>query len=404
MKLDAVQTLRGIAALLVVIYHIRAIERAALEGLGYPEAALLDTILANGFAGVDLFFVISGFIMVYVAGGASRGPATAAAFLFARASRIYPLWWLFAGLMALYFWSAYGVPLDLEDAINRGQSAGEHLIASFLLLPQPNFPVLGVGWTLVHEMYFYAVFALFLLAPQRWLPVLLFGWAGAVIAGSVAGLSGSFANDLVMLAFYPMTMEFILGAMVGLLVVSGRRLFPRFMTLAGMTLLILALVYHPDPETVPQNSLTSTLQWGRVVWFGLPSAILLYGLVGLELSGRFKAATLLSALGDWSYALYLSHMLTINGVKRAFPILADLGERVAGVPPQLTNLLRLGTPGAMDNLVFLAACVLSTVIVSWLSFRFFETPLLSVFGRLRQRFFHRPGESLKPVPIRAQVW
>jgi peptidoglycan/LPS O-acetylase OafA/YrhL len=99
MKLQSIQILRGIAALLVVIFHVRAQEMLAIGGNGLAEMPFLNGFVNNGFAGVDLFFVISGFIMVYVTDGVRPGIRSSLDFLFARATRIYPLWWFFSALM-----------------------------------------------------------------------------------------------------------------------------------------------------------------------------------------------------------------------------------------------------------------------------------------------------------------
>lgn len=407
MKLHSIQVLRALAALIVVVYHTKAIEGLMIEGLGSDEATIVNGFWAKGFSGVDLFFVISGFIMVYVTGRARAGTATATAFLFSRASRIYPLWWLFASVMAVYFWVAYGVPYDVQRTLGSDmieQTPILHLVFSYLLMPQPNWPVLGVGWTLIHEMYFYIGFSLLLLAPWRWRGWLIALWGAGVVAGSLAGLSAPFAGDFVQLIFYPMTLEFVLGAFAAMLVVNGYTFRPALVSGLGALLFIAALIWHPDPELNPQDGLMSTLQWGRVLWFGIPAAILVYGLAALDIGGRFRAHRLLVSIGDWSYALYLSHMLTLSALRRIFPVAADIGEHKLGLPTELADLLRVGTPGIADNLVFLATGLVASVIVAWLSYRFFETPLLRVFGRFRASLFDTRKLALHPAPIRASVW
>ena len=407
MKLGSIQVLRALAALIVVVYHTRAIEGLMIDGQGSGEATLVAGLWTKGFAGVDLFFVISGFIMVYVTGRARSGVTTATAFLFSRASRIYPLWWLFASVMAVYFWVAYGVPYDVQRTLGAGmieQTPILHLVFSYLLLPQPNWPVLGVGWTLIHEMYFYLGFSLLLLAPWRWRGWLIGLWGAGVIAGSLAGLSAPFAGNFVELVFYPMTLEFVLGAFVAMLVVNGYIFRPALVSALGALLFIAAMIFHPDPELRPQDGLMSTLQWGRVIWFGIPAAILLYGLAALDIRGRFRSPRFLVSIGDWSYALYLSHMLVLSALKRIFPFAADIAEYRLGIPAPVADLLRVGTPGIADNLLFALTGIVASVIVAWLSYRFFEQPVLRAFGRIRARLFDTRKLGLHPAPIRAAVW
>jgi len=85
-RLDHIQALRGIAALMVVVSHLLIIERK------YSVDQILGEWAVFGMAGVDLFFVISGFIMVYVMWDRPRGVKASAEFLWGRASRIYPLY------------------------------------------------------------------------------------------------------------------------------------------------------------------------------------------------------------------------------------------------------------------------------------------------------------------------
>src|SRR4051812_41188007 len=150
-KLLSIQYLRAVATLTVVAAH--------------ATASLFDF----GEAAVSLFFVISGFVMVYV----SRRETTPAAFLWARFVRVVPLYWaitLFVGL-------TYG-------------SEATHLLLSLALWPHPGpagqgWPVVGQGWTLVFEVFFYVVFAATLLGSARIRPWLV---ASIFVALYLAGL------------------------------------------------------------------------------------------------------------------------------------------------------------------------------------------------------------------------
>ncbi len=363
------------------------------------EAPMVGGLFRNGYAGVDLFFVISGFIIVYVTGRAAPGGKAVGSFLFARVARIFPPWWLFASALAVYLWYAYGAPWDVEELARENRSPIWHLFASYALLPQDDFPVLGVGWTLIHEMHFYLVFALLLLLPFRLRIAGLLTWGGVVLAGGLAGLAAPFASNYLLLAFSPLTLEFLMGAGVALLVVNGYRWRPGLIAIVGMSGFGLALNFHNldlDPDW--------TLTWGRVLWFGLPSAVLTYGLVSLDLEGRFRAPPGLPAIGDWSYALYLSHMIVLSAIHRAAFAAANLGEAYLGVPSWAANLLRVGLPGRLDNLFLVFGGVTACLIVAWLTYRLFERPVLRLASRLRARLFRGQPRGLEPQPIRAMVW
>ncbi|MEL6246042.1 MAG: acyltransferase [Pseudomonadota bacterium] len=400
MRLTSIQALRGFAALLVFAYHLSFVERDAIAANGLSETALVGGLWTNGYAGVDLFFVISGFIMVFVTGAATPSGHTSGAFLFARAARIYPLWWIFATAMALYYLSVYGIPYDVEREMHGqvlDQNPALHLFYSYMLLPQGNWPVLGVGWTLVHELYFYVVFAAFLLLPRRYLPALLAGWAFVVTGGWWMGWSGVFANDLPALIFYPMTIEFILGAFVGLAVVNGWRFRPRLISSLAAVAFVIALALQGAEDE-------ALLQWGRVLWYGVPCALVVYGVACLDIVGEWRMPKIFTDIGDWSYALYLSHMLTLSALRRALPEAADSLEALDGPIAGLAPLLRVGTPGLADNIVFLVLAIVTTLAVAWASHRYLERPLLRLAGKMRAGLFDASRTNLRPLPLRASVW
>lgn len=388
--------LRAIAALLVLLYHVELIELRMIAEAGGSERPVSAGLWTNGFAGVDMFFVISGFVMAYVSGRAQAGPATAGAFLFARVARVYPAWWLYAGLAMLAFTILTGMPWNAAN-LSDGVSPAWHLIASFALLPQPDLPVLIVGWTLVHEMHFYLVFCLLLLMPYRFRLAALVLWAGIVIAGALAGASAPYPATYLQLATHPLSLEFLLGAAAATAAVNGVRIAPGLATLVGAVGFAAALILY---QIQPGWALT----WERVIWFGLPAALLVYGIASLEILGRLKAPPLMVALGDWSYALYLGHILVLSTLRHALPRLANLVEGLPGAAAGWADYLRVGAPGPVDNLLFSGASIIASLIVAWATFRYFERPALHAASALRRRMFTQASARLQPVPIRAAIW
>ena len=123
-KIVNIQALRGIAVLLVVAYHLTKIEAK----YGHGER-LLTTLATIGMSGVDLFFVISGFVMVTVTRGWFRKDGALAHFLYHRFKRIYPIYWFYSLLILAIF-------LLKPDMVNSSQGGNVNIISSFLLLPQ----------------------------------------------------------------------------------------------------------------------------------------------------------------------------------------------------------------------------------------------------------------------------
>src|ERR1700757_1478274 len=137
-EIRTIQTARAIAANLVIFSHLFLVQAR------YTAGTVLPAFTLYGIAGVDLFFVISGFIMVAVA-GRDRGPIE---FLWRRVTRIYPTYWL-VSLAVL------ATALLAPTLVNSSITTPISLWRSFLLIPDRTFPLLAVGWTLVYEMYFY---------------------------------------------------------------------------------------------------------------------------------------------------------------------------------------------------------------------------------------------------------
>ena len=369
--LDSVQALRGLAAMLVVIYHVTGVQKA--EFVTGPVPALWE----RGYAGVDMFFVISGFILTYITHTYARGLQTAGRFLYARATRIYPLWWIFAAVLPAYFLLAYGtITQPGDDTLQAAGGTGgwAYVAKSLLLWPQADLPVLSVGWTLVHEVFFYLVFSLALLVRRALLPFLLAGWAGLTLAVSwllPAAATGS--SPELALATSHLTLEFIAGAFVGLAVRRRLVFLPRTLFLLGTAGFIAAMaLYTAEP-------MQGRLLMGRVAVYTLPCCAILYGCVTLEQQRGLTVPAWSVALGNWSYALYLAHLLVMIGVLRLF--------RIAGetLPEGLRPYLAVEAPGLAGNLVFSVAVIALSIAVSALVHRHVEQPLLAFTRKIIRR-------------------
>jgi len=363
-KLDSVQALRGLAALLVAVYHCAGIQKEGLDPSRTAEVSLLSGIWDRGYAGVDLFFVISGFIMVYVTHGKSYNRKDIGRFIYNRVTRIYPLWWVFASVMALYFLITYGqfAPPDRVSEMN----SLAYLIKSYLLIPQYHVPILGVGWTLIHEIYFYIIFAGFLFFDRKRLPLLLTFWMALTIFGAFMGLNDTNARGYPSLISSLLTLEFIAGAFAALLITHAVFMFEKACLILGVISVILALTFYTDTG----RDLTL---WGRVVVYTIPFTLITYGAVACERKGDISYPKFLISLGDWSYTLYLSHFLVFLTIRRVLEY----------VEPFLPKPLHFQAQGWIDNLVFTIVALAATIIFSALCYRFIERPLL----KLSRRFF-----------------
>ena len=380
MRLQSIQVLRGFAAFCVAMNHLVSFERETIEQNGFTEQSLAGGLWVNGFAGVDLFFVISGFIMVYVTTGRERSMSTVGDFFLARVIRIYPLWWLFMLTMAGVFLVVHGTPYHPEEFAKTDAGVVAYMLKSTFLIPQEGLPILGVGWTLIHEMYFYLVFGLFLFLPQRYLPIMLGIWGVLVLASYPAGLTNANPDSLLHLATYPMTTEFVLGAFAGLLYFRFQLPGQLAILIAfiGAASFIVAMSLFKNTAG-PEAGVWATLHWGRVICFGLPSVLLVYGLANLEKVKEISLPKWMVYLGDISFALYLCHTIVFIAVKRSF---VSIAESDFGV---LSDMMRLGVSGGVDNILFAIVSLSAAIAVAAISYYVFERPSLRVLSRLRRR-------------------
>jgi exopolysaccharide production protein ExoZ len=282
---DGIQALRFVAALLVVLVHATFYASERLVP-GFP-------VWAPGAAGVDVFFVISGFVMVVSSAPLAGRPGAAAEFMARRVIRVVPLYWAATTIKL-------AAVLAVPAAVLAGGIDVAHVVASYLFLPWRDAngdlaPVLGVGWTLNFEMFFYAMFALALWArvpPIRFVGTLFVLLSIAALFRRPDWPAFSFWLDTIVL-------EFVAGMLIGQAALQGRRApaaFGAALLVAGAVLLVWPWGKVPD--------------MARVIFWGLPAIAIVAGTVLLEpvLAGRVPGW--LTRLGDASYSLYLFHPLS----------------------------------------------------------------------------------------------
>ncbi len=292
--LGNVQALRAIAALLVVVVHAYAVESTYLPGR--PWTTPFHVL---GTYGVDLFFVISGTVMMVTTAHLFAVQGAARRFLVRRATRIYPPYWIVSALVLVAY-------LLVPAAVGAHRSARPEVVASFLALPQPGEPLLVVGWTLTYELVFYAVFALALRFERRTLPLVAGLW---LVAVALIHAVGPAENPWVRVLGSPLDLEFGLGLLIGAAVVRERLVAPRALFALACVLVVATCV-----QTAYSGREFLVVTWARPLLVGLPMALLVYAALGLERRGGLLAPGWLRAQGDASYALYLWHVPVIGAI------------------------------------------------------------------------------------------
>ncbi|MBN9047467.1 MAG: acyltransferase [Rhizobiales bacterium] len=332
--LYGLQAARGVAALMVVVFHAFDLDAKFI----LPN--VMPGIAEYGQLGVDIFFVISGFVMAMTTGRAHSDPAKIGNFVYKRLTRIYPIYWV-------YFLMLVPVVLYMPGMVNSSQSTGPDFFRSFFLLPDNRVPLLLVSWSLVYELWFYAVFAVILLFPRPALPYLLLGWAAVLLIFSGIAFQSPFLR--VVTGSYGL--EFILGALAYL---ASRRL-PR---VKGDAALCFGLMLMGGCAVVWPTIFDDKTPL-RMLAFGFPTALALFGLVQFERSGRFPKCAFVEMAGDISYSLYLSHLLVLSATCR-------FGTMIFG--HDLISPLVAGG--------FWCVAILATLVWAYISYRWIEGPLM----------------------------
>lgn len=289
MRLANVQALRGVAALLVVLFHSRHLY-GDFSGVLLP----LQWIANAGYTGVDLFFAISGFIMWHTCHRLQAEPRVAGLFLLRRCVRIFAGYWPALLLTVAVFWLAgWAFPSDVNWR--------NTILLTTIKLKQLAIPY---SWSLTFELYFYALFAVILLMSprRRLLGVLLF--AALIMLGKWVLTHWFLIGYINRLFYHPLMLEFLWGMLAWQLVMrcTSRSIW----VLVYCTVLALLVFGSPAED--------ANVLW-RVMTTGTGLAGVLALACWLEKQGTVAPGWMV-AWGDASYAVYLLHFLAISIVER----------------------------------------------------------------------------------------
>jgi exopolysaccharide production protein ExoZ len=285
-KLLPLEFCRFLAAVLVACLH---------GGASISKWYGFDIREVHNFgAGVDFFFVLSGFVMIYAHWYDIGRPDRVKRYCVKRFIRIYPSYWIVTAMIVTF----YLVDPSYGDA-NRHDLA--QLFCSIFLLPYTTQPVVGQAWTLVHEMFFYGLFSSVIIFGRKALLGFIV-WAICILLWQAAHVNDYRSDPLFGFPFSfflsPFNIEFIFGVGIGLLVRRGWHYLSRTLALSGITLFVLALIFV-DYRIV--GDLAARLA------FGAAAAIAILGLASLPWRISAGLAATMGILGAASYPLYLVH-------------------------------------------------------------------------------------------------
>jgi peptidoglycan/LPS O-acetylase OafA/YrhL len=329
-KFESLEMIRALAALSVVFFHTQIIFT------GRTGIVPLGGVFGAGSRGVDLFFVLSGFIIAYIHAGDIGRPGRVGHYFYSRFVRIYPSVWIITLLALTVYLIGFGGP-DKADKLQPWSIA-----ASFLLLPQHGDALVNVTWSLKYEIFFYLLFALAILRRSVGLTLILL-WQAAVLGVYLLRpqLEWSWAS------FYlrPIVLEFGLGLISAWIVINRARFpaleMPRVafgMLAAGTTVFVgaeLLQAYRPAAFQALPDFLV----------FGVSAALIVIGLAVIDIQRRYAVPRALVVLGGASYPIYLVHFSTIS-------LLAALLTKGGRVPMNDGVFLAVALVGILFGLLF----------------------------------------------------
>jgi exopolysaccharide production protein ExoZ len=286
----SIQLLRAIAVIMVIIFHV--LLKARLLGLTAIS-------FSQGAAGVDLFFIISGFIMAYISTQKEFIPLD---FIRKRLQRIIPLYWLLSSIVCMvYFYN---------PSIVNSHNGETNILSSFSLLPtQGKAMLLEIGWTLRYEFFFYLIFTLSMIISRkdaRYCILIIMVISMASLFNVKSFYFNYFTN--------PIIIEFAIGIFSFYSLPKITKKHGWMALTIGMSLLILFGLYNYGLQN-------------RVVYYGIPMCFIFIGLLSFEKTfknNKSHVLRLFSYLGDASYSLYLSHTLTIGIMVKIYASLHNL--------------------------------------------------------------------------------
>jgi exopolysaccharide production protein ExoZ len=292
-QINVLQALRAWAAFAVLVFHV--LDKSQTLFGGIPPWLLFMNVV--GPMGVDIFFVISGFIMMMTTASLAPNRASMRHFLWRRITRVLPMYWLVTTGVLLMVLVVPSVFRELQFDLKQ-------IIASYLFVPVTNAmghqsPLLGVGWTLNFEMYFYVIFSGALLLRARLAAIALFFGASVALGWWLAP-----TIPMLQLMTNPLLLEFVAGAAAAVLLRRYPHI-PAWLGLVGLGWLVMSM----------QHAVTQTL---LPLHYGLSIGVMIAVLASLERRGKLRVPRVFAALGDSSYALYLTHVFALAVVSRVW--------------------------------------------------------------------------------------
>jgi exopolysaccharide production protein ExoZ len=359
-KINSIQLLRAVAVILVIYNHSIIICTDNNYNFSFQRNFLYLRHWTS--IGLDLFFVISGLIMAIVTRSYIKKPSGWYNFLLKRVLRIVPLYWL-------YSFVVYAERNLLNHPVSPGEIVKTLLFFPLLVAKNTIYPIIGQGWSLTYEMYFYFLIVVFLLLKNK--KNLFRNLLIAMTALAIAGYLINPADLALKFISTPILIEFSLGMAVGMgyhyFTVHYTQIWIGLIKYGGIAMLLIGLAlmlaslfydsqYISNPYYVINNN--SIALYRSLIW-GLPCSIFVFGVLLTEYGFQLEMPSILVKIGDASFSGYLSHILIIVSVGWLY-----------------TRL------GLRNGDAFIIIATLTSTLISLPLYLYIEKPILNFSNRL----------------------
>jgi exopolysaccharide production protein ExoZ len=356
-QLKFVQILRAFAVISVVLFHLDAFTNT------HFGHSLFN--FKSGFTGIDFFFALTGFIITYAHFKETQHHSSVKKFLLKRFVRIYPFYWLILlviiGLESPEFHNKPTLRSTIDPTTFDGTI---NIIKNILLYPLPDSQMLvGIAWGLSHAIIFYLLFALGIRLGWKGARIIFLVWLLAIILNSLKIFPPWLLTEAIAGS---VNIQILIGCVAGYLFVKNHQEEKSLLIGLSVAAIVIATAVFIYWKGYDRNNLVMT------TLVGLSSSGILYYTASLDRkmqnrksSGKY-ASPLLVLTGDAAYSIFLTHIIFIPYVFKAFNKMMN----VSVVPDFVKNILII--------IIFFV-----TIIAGILTYLLIERPLLNF---LRKQF------------------
>ena len=346
--INSIQLLRGVAALAVVVHHTGGYLKRYFE-----PSVFLGDYFSIGFGGVDLFFVISGFIIHFTSKKYLNNPSMLGEYLKKRFVRVFPIHWLVLTVLFLTAWVITTVFHKNIFSIGYPHTLLAYT-QTYTLFPL-HFAINPVTWTLSYELFFYLGFALLIISKRLWfIPAVVLLVSGYNVYLNYLQNGGQANFNYFNFVFSGYNIEFMLGFFMYQFYdkIQLNNFIALILLITGLGVFIGFGYEVSDFDN-----------YKRLLIFGFPSALIVLAMLNLEKNDAIKIPKFWILLGDASYVLYLIH----------FPIMLLMNKL-----PQIFG----HTFTANQEINYSYFIIVTIIFLSIIVHKFIEKPLSKFIGKL----------------------